>query len=161
MSAETTPGTGSTLAIGTTVAATDQTGFEADTYELVGQIGEIGEFGDSRGESSFAPLETGRVTRNRGTKDGGVMTVTCAHKASGDDGQDAMKAAFEAAQGADEFNFRVQLDDQITLSTGNPTTWYFRAKVMSRRRQNIANDNDVMWQYGLAINSAIVEVAAS
>jgi hypothetical protein len=158
---ETISGEGALLSIGTTGAGTNQTEFEADTYDVVGQIGEIGEFGVQRGEAAFTALNDGLTRRARGSKDVGLLALTVAHKPGGEAGQNALKAAFEAAQGADEFNFRVTLNDQITPSTGNPTTLYFRAKVMSRRIQNIGTDNTVTWQIQLAINTIPIEVAAA
>lgn len=154
-------GSGVTLAIGTTVAATTQAEFEADTYAVAGLVEEIGEFGDQRNSVQFLSLADSRVQKARGAADAGDATVTYAHE-TGDGGQDALKTAFETASAAaDEFNFRVEFNDQITPSTGNPTTFYFRAKIMGRRVQSITADGVVKVQATLAINSPVLEIAAT
>lgn len=151
-------GTGVTLAIGTTAAATNQAQFEADTYTEVGDVEEIQEFGDARNPVTFAALADGRVRKARGTADAGDVTIIYAHQ-TGDGGQDAIKTAFEVtSQAADEFNFRIQLNDSEGVS---PTTFYFRAKVMSRRVQAITNDGVIRVAAMLSINSAVIEVAAA
>lgn len=153
-------GTGCTIAIGTTLAAPNgtQAEYEADSYTTLGQVESIGDFGDQRNSVQFTGLSDGRVQKARGAADAGNSVVSYAHQTA-DGGQDALKAAFEAtSQATDEFNFRVLLNDQISTS---PTKFYFRAKVMQRRVQEIKNDGIVMVQAELAINSAVLEVAAA
>lgn len=154
-------GTGATISIGTTASAETQSQFEADTYQEVGDVEEIGEFGDQRASVQFAALKDGRVRKGRGTADAGEVPLRYAHRTA-DVGQDAIKAAYEAeSHAADEFNFKVMLNDQITPSTGNPTTFYFRAKVMGRRVQSVSNDGVVRAVATLAINSPVIEVDAT
>lgn len=154
-------GSGCKLYIGTTQAASNQTEFESDTYTEVGEISEIGAFGDTRNVVTFATLADGRMQKARGVADAGNAVITYAH-ATGDQGQDALKAAYDVtSQAADEFNFKVELNDQITPSTGNPTTIYFRAKVTGRQVQSITSDGVVTVQATLAINSAVLEVEAA
>src|SRR5690606_17681320 len=149
-------GTGCTIAIGTTQAATSAQEFAMDDYTEVGEVSEIGEFGDQRNIVTFTSLADGRVRKARGTADAGDVPVTYAFD-GGDEGQDALKTAFEElSQSADEFNFRVQLSDGLIT----PTTFYFRARVSSRRVQSITNDGIVTVQAMLAINSPVVEVSA-
>ena len=149
-------GTGCTIAIGTTQAAVTAQQFAMDDYTEVGEVSEIGEFGDQRNIVTFTSLADGRVRKARGTADAGDVPVTYAFD-GGDEGQDALKTAFEElSQSADEFNFRVQLSDGLIT----PTTFYFRARVSSRRVQSITNDGIVTVQAMLAINSPVVEVAA-
>ena len=149
-------GTGCTISIGTTAAATSAEEFAQDDYTEVGEVSEIGEFGDQRNIVTFTSLADGRVRKARGTADAGDVPVTYAFD-GGDEGQDALKTAFEElSQSADEFNFRVQLSDGLIT----PTTFYFRARVSSRRVQSITNDGIVTVQAMLAINSPVVEVAA-
>lgn len=153
-------GTGCTLAIGTVLAAPNglQAEYEADSYTNVGTIEELGEFGDQRSSVTFAPLDVGRMLKARGIADAGDMTVIYAHSTA-DSGQDAIKTAYEAvSQSLDEFNFRIQLNDSLG---SNPTTFYFRAKIMTRRVQSISNDAVVKVQAVLGINSGVLEVAAS
>jgi hypothetical protein len=153
-------GTGCTLAIGTTLAVPNgtQAQYEADTYTNVGEIEEIGEFGDERSVVEFAALGDGRMQKARGVANAGDATVTYAHKTA-DAGQDAVKTAFEAtSQSADEFNFRVLLNDQIST---NPTKFYWRARITGRRVLAITNDGVVKVRATLAINTTVLEVAAT
>lgn len=153
-------GTGCTIAIGTVLAAPNgtQAEYEADSYTAAGDVESIGRFGDKRAPVTFAALEDGRLRKARGTADAGDMEVVYAHKTA-DSGQDAITAAFAAtSQATDEFNFRVQLNDQISTS---PTKFYFRARVLGNEMLEITNDGVVRRSVTLAINTAVLEVAAA
>lgn len=156
-------GSGVTLAIGTTAAIDFDSGtqgdFEADAYEVVGEVSEVGEFGDERTVVEFISLADGRVRKARGSANAGDAVVTYAYD-SNDQGQDDLKSAFEeASQAADEFNFRVQFND--APESGTPTTFYFRARITSLRVQSVTPDGVITRQATLAINSPILEVAAA
>jgi hypothetical protein len=153
-------GTGSTIAIGTVLATPNgtQAEYEADSYTNIGDIENIGPFGDERSIVRFTSLADGRVQKARGVADAGDQTISYAHK-TGDAGQVALLAAFAVtSQAADEFNFRVQLNDAITT---NKTTRYYRARVASQRVREITNDGAVIVEAILAISTAVLEVAAS
>jgi hypothetical protein len=151
-------GSGVTLAIGS--AAQTSPEYVGDTYKEVGEVSEIGEFGDERTVVEFIALSDGRVRKARGSANAGDSVVTYAYDSS-DDGQDDLKDAFEEqSQAADEFNFRIQFND----AAGSPllkTTFYFRARITSRRVQSITNDAVVTVQATLAINSPILETRAA
>lgn len=152
--------TGSTIAIGTTLATTNgtQAEYEADSYTTIGEIESIGEFGDQRNAVTFASLGDGRMQKARGIADAGDTVIVYAHK-TGDAGQAALVAGYQAtSQATDEFNFRVQLNDQIST---NPTKFYYRARVLSDRVLELTNDGVVRKQVTLAINTAVLEVAAA
>lgn len=153
-------GTGCTIAIGTTLSVPNgaQSEYEADSYTSVGDVESIGEFGDARNSVTFAALSDGRMRKARGTADAGDSVVTYAHLTA-DSGQDAIASAYAAtSQSTDEFNFRVRLNDQISTS---PTTFYFRARVMSHKVLEITNDGVVRKSATLGINTAVLEVAAA
>lgn len=151
-------GSGVTLGIGTTTAADTESEFDADSYVDVGEVSEIGEFGDERQVVEFIALADGRVKKARGSANAGDAVIVYAFDGS-DGGQDDIKDAFEvSSQTADEFNFRIVFNDSGGV---NGTTFYFRAKVTSRRVQSISNDNTITVQATLAINSAIIEKAAA
>lgn len=153
-------GTGCSIAIGTTLSTSGgtQSEYEADTYVTLGNVESIGQFGDLRESVQFASLADGRRQKARGIADAGDSVVTYAHT-SGDAGHTALKAAFAAtSQATDEFNFRVQFNDQISTS---PTKFYFRARVMGVPVQEVRNDGVVMVQTTLAINTAVLEVDAA
>lgn len=156
-------GSGVTLSIGTTQAVDFDSGtqgdFEGDSYTEVGEVSEIGEFGDERTVVEFISLADGRVRKARGSANAGDAVITYAYDST-DTGQDALKSAFEeTSQAADEFNFRVRFND--APESGTPSTFYWRARITSRRVQSITNDGVVTVQATLAINSPIVEVAAA
>jgi len=146
----------STIAIGTTAAATDITGFQADTYIEVGEVEDLGEFGDQAEEVTFTALANRRTRKFKGSFNAGTLTVVCGSDGV-DVGQDAMIAAFASD---DDYNFRVTLNDAITVS-GTPTVLYCRGKVMSKQR-NVGQVNNIVRQtFAVGINSEILEVAAT
>ncbi len=152
--------TGATLAIGTVLATPNgtQAEYEADSYTAIGDLAEVPEFGDQRSAVKFTALSDGRTRTARGVADAGETEITYAHLTA-DAGQEALKAAFAAtSQATDEFNFRVQFADTITTS---PTTLYFRARVLSAPRyKGLTPDGVIISGALLAINTAILEVAA-
>ena len=153
-------GSGCSIAIGTVLATTNgtQTEYEADSYVSVSEEATIGPFGDVRQSVEFISLENSRVQKARGSANAGDQEITFAHK-TGDAGQAAMKAAFAVtSQTADEFNFRVQFNDQIST---NPTKFYFRARVMSYQVQEISPNTPLLVKAMLGINTAILEVSAA
>lgn len=146
----------STLAIGTTTQANNQTDYEADSYTNVGEVEDLGEFGDTAEEVTFTALADRRVRKFKGSFDAGTLTVTCGND-SGDAGQDAMLAAFASD---DDYNFRVQLND-TPVGGSTPTTLYFSGKVMSKPK-NVGNVSNVVRQmFTVGINSEILEVPAA
>lgn len=151
-------GSGVDISIGTTAAASNATQFAADTYTVIGEVSESGEFGDVRQIVPFISLADGRVRKARGSKDGGEWQLTVAFDGS-DAGQIAVKNAFAVvSQTADEYNWRVRLNDSGGI---NPTTFYFRGKVVSRPMQGISADNIITMAFTIAITSDQVEVAAA
>jgi len=146
----------STIAIGTTLAASTKSEYEADTYSEVGEVEDLGEFGDEAEEITFTALNDRRTRKFKGSFNAGTITCVSGFDSS-DAGQDAMISAFAED---DDYNFRVQLNDKIT-SGGTPTTLYFRGKVMSKQK-NVGNVSNVVRQtFAIGINSEILEVAAT
>lgn len=144
-------GTGVTFAIGTTAPASTAQSFGQDTYKVVGEVSDTGEFGPSRNIVQFASLADGRTRKARGVEDLGDLTVTYADDAS-DEGQEEMEDAYMVqSQAADEFNFRIQLNDAAGPGL-DPTTIYLRAKVAGLVIQSITNDGVIMRQATLAVN---------
>lgn len=153
-------GTGSSIAIGTTLSTSGGTlaEYQADTYTTIGNTESIGAFGDERTSVQFASLADSRMQKARGIANAGDQTIIFADT-TGDAGQAALEAAYEAtSQSTDEFNFRVQLNDSLG---SNPTTYYYRARVPTLQVQDITNDGVVMVRAVLAINTAILKQDAS
>lgn len=144
------------LYIGTTQEAETLADFEGDSYIEVGEVEDAGEVGDESEQITFTALKDGRTRKLKGPRDAGTMAIVC-----GDDTSDEGQAALDAAeQTIYDYNIKLTLNDALTLS-GTPTAIYFRAKVMSRRR-NIGNVSNVVRKaFNLGINSAIIEVPAT
>ncbi len=149
-------GSGAKLAIGTTAAATTLAEFEADTYVEVGEIEDLGEFGDESEEVTFTSLGDGRVRKLKGPRNAGTMAVV-----AGQDSSDAGQAAMIAAEAEVlDFNFRVTLNDQLTIA-GTPSIHYFRGKVMSKRIQVGQANNVVRRTFNVGLNTEITEDPAT
>ncbi len=146
----------STVYIGTTGAATTQNDFETDSYTEVGEVEDLGEFGDTAEEVTFTALKDRRTRKFKGSFNAGTLTIVCGADPS-DAGQDALRSAFASDF---DYNFKVMLNDAVT-SGGVPTTLYFRGKVMSKGR-NVGQVNNVVRQtFAVGINSEILEVDAT
>lgn len=143
------PAAGSKLYVGTTAAAADQAAFEADTYTEVGEIENIGEFGDQASEVLFTAVGDRRVRKFKGSFNAGTLALTL-----GRDPANAGQADLaEALASDDDHNFKVVL--------GGGDTFYFRGKVMSYTTTIASADNVVRATCNIGINSAILEVAAA
>jgi hypothetical protein len=143
---------GSKVYIGTTASASTLTQFEADTYILVGEVENLGEFGDQSSEVTFAAIGDGRVRRSKGARDAGTMSVVV-----GRDPNDAGQAAMEAAEATNfNYNFKVVHADAINENWSD-TIEYFRGLVMSKRTNVGTNDNVVRRTFNVGINTAIIE----
>jgi len=149
---------GCRLFIGGKTGANTEAEFKADTYVRVGEIEDLGEFGDTFSSVTFTSLEDGRVRKYKGTADAGDMTVTVGLD-NGDAGQTAVKVAHKD-RGKGDYNIKVTLNDGDPDATPvvTPTTFYFRAKVMNNTVAAGAADNVVRRNITLGINSDIFEL---
>lgn len=151
------PFVGSPLAIPNSLAQ-----FQAVSYTVIGEVSEIGEFGDERTIVPFISLNDGRTRKARGSADAGDLQVTFAYDAD-DAGQVALQAAFEvSSQTADQYPFRIRFNDG---SAGSPlglgTTHYFGGKITQFRIQSISNDNVITKVAIIGINTEVFDVAAT
>lgn len=147
---------GSQLYIGTTTAAENLSQFLTDSYTQVGEVEDLGEFGDEAELVTFASLADARMQKLKGVRDAGVMSVVCGADDS-DAGQDAMIAAEADTL---DYNIKVVLNDKQTLG-GTPSEHYFRAKIMSKRLGVGSANNVVRKTFNVAINSEIISVDAT
>lgn len=149
---------GSRLFIGSVAAATVDTKaeYEALTYVEVGEIEDLGEFGDKANEIKFTSVNDRRVRKFKGSFDAGTLPLTVGFDA-GDAGQVALVAAFASDN---DYAFKVVLNDAPQDSDGAGTHFYFRGKVMSKP-VNVGNaENVVKRKFDLGINSEILEIDA-
>jgi len=139
------------------IGGTGELGSESG-WQLVGSIEDLGEFGDVDQIISYDTLEDGRTKKLKGQADSGDMTVVVAYD-SEDTGQDNLFAAAQD-KGSVPYNIKIELNDQITPSTGNPTDFQFKAFVTSFRTQIGGANNEVRASVALAITSAITKIDA-
>lgn len=140
------------ISLGTKTPATTQTEYAADTYTLLGEVGNRGEFGDSANPVTWSSLGDGRVRKAKGVRDAGDMTVTVAFD-KGDAGQGAVIAA-EADDSIADYNLKIEFPD------GKPdaeppvpnTIAYMPVKVMSFRIGGGGNDDVVQGTITFSIN---------
>lgn len=152
-----TTGAGSKIYIGpANTSAATQTAFEALTYQEIGDVVNIGEFGITF-ESVTSDHLGDRFTKMfKGQKSGGSPTIVYDYD-SADTGQS--NAATALASDSD-YAFKVELNDAGTGSPSSPSTFYFRAKVMGNRLAEIQPNNMVRRNLVLGINADPVEVEA-
>lgn len=144
---------GSSIFIGTTTSAENLSQFLTDSYTEIGEVEDLGEFGDESEIITFASLADNRNRKLKGIRDAGTLTLVVGDDPS-DTGQDALITA-EADTLA--YNFKVVLNDAVTVS-GTPSEHYFRAFVTSKRQGVGSANNVVRRTFNLAVDTAIISV---
>jgi hypothetical protein len=126
--------------------------YEADSYVEIGEVEDGGEFGDESERIAFTALSDSRTRKFKGPRDAGDMTLVV-----GDDPTDEGQVALEAAEATPfDYNFRVELNDKISLG-GENSFHYFIGKVFTKRR-NVGNvSNVVRRNFVIGINSQITD----
>jgi hypothetical protein len=125
--------------------------FEADSYVEIGEVENLGEFGDESQAVTFASLKDGRSRKFKGTRDAGTIPLVVGHDAT-DEGQLALVAAEASPL---DYNVKVVSNDALTLG-GQGSVDYFYGKVMSKRKTHGDVNNIVRGNYAIGINSRIV-----
>lgn len=140
------------------IGGTGTLGSEASWVE-VGEIENMGEFGDQSEIVRFLSLSDGRVRKSRGTKDAGDLTVTFAYDYE-NAGQDALRTAADLTTNV-KYNFKVELNDAPSGASPKPTRFTFKA-IPQGYRINIGGANGtVTASCSLAIDTAITTQDAS
>lgn len=149
---------GCRFSLGTKIAADTQAEYEADTYVEVGEIEDLGEFGDTFSTANFTPLADGRVRKYKGTADAGDLTLVVGLD-NGDAGQAAIKVAHKDRSKGD-YNIKITLNDgnPDAVPAVLPTTFYMRGKVMNNTVAPGSADNVVRRNITIGINSDIIEI---
>jgi len=96
----------------------DDVGYAALTYELVGEVGNIGTFGGTREMPTFTPIDTGVVEPVAGSIDYGSLSGDIAHDAT-NAGQDVLRSGLDGPNAT--LKHSVKLEDPtgaILYSTG-------------------------------------------
>lgn len=147
------------VSIGTTTAKTDATGYASDTWQLIGNVTDVGEAG-SESEIITAKIVGGDgFTRKlKGSRDNGTLELTVIRD-SADPGYIALIAAEKSSFG---YNFQIELNDKPSAGASPKNSkFYFNALVMSAKNSFNDADNIITTVFSLAISGPIVEVAAS
>lgn len=148
-----TSAAGAKVYIGTTVAATNETQFAADTYVEIKHVEDLGELGDESEAINFAALGDARVRKLKGARDAGTLVLVVGRDPL-DSGQLALKAAEKTSF---DFNFKIVANDAPDADHTN-STYYFRGLVMSARDNYGQQNNVVRTTFNVGINSAVLEV---
>lgn len=144
---------GSKIYIGTT--ASNPTG---DSYVEVAEVTNIGEFGRVYNEINFTSLSDRNVRKYKGSRNDGNITLALGRSAS-DAGQAAAALALDSDQ---DYNFKITLNDDTDVTGSVPTTFVFKAKVMSYVTNVAGPDNVVTATISLGIKSgSITETPAT
>lgn len=133
--------------------------YEAITWVGIGEVEDLGEFGDTFSSVTFTALADGRVRKYKGTADAGDLTLAIGFDNS-DTGQLAVKAA-HADRSKGDYPFKITLNDGDPDATPDPilpTTFYLRGKVMNNTTAAGQADNVVRRNVTIGINSDILEV---
>ncbi len=151
---------GCRFSLGGKTGADTEADYKKDTYVEVGEIEDLGEFGDTFSSVTFTSLKDGRVRKYKGTADAGDLTLTVGLD-NGDVGQKAIKVAHKDRTKGD-YNIKITLNDGDPSATPAvlPTTFYMRGKVMNNTVAPGAADNVVRRNITIGINSDIIEINA-
>lgn len=144
---------GSKVYIGTTAS-----NGATDSYTEVASITNVPQFGRVYSEIKFSSLGDRNVLKFKGQRDDGTIAIDL-----GRDMSDAGQAAAVVALDSDlDYNFKITLNDASGVSGSTPTTFRFKAKVMSYETIPGNATSVVMAKLSLGIKSgSIVEIAAS
>ncbi len=147
---------GTKIFIGPAVTDTTDTAaeFAALPWVEIGLVENLGEFGDQSAAVSGAVLGDGRTRKAKGARDAGDLSIVCF------DGPDDLgqQAAVAAEATNNNFAFKVVYPNKLN-PTGTDGIDYFRALVMSKRKNVGTNDNIMRRTFQVGINSKIIEVA--
>jgi hypothetical protein len=151
---------GCRFSLGGKTGADTEADYTKDIYVEVGEIEDLGEFGDTFSSVAFKSLRDGRVRKYKGTADAGDLTLVVGLD-NGDPGQRAVKRAHkDRAKG--DYNLKITLNDgdPDAAPAVLPTTFYMRGKVMNNTVAPGAADNVVRRNITIGINSDILEIEA-
>jgi len=119
----------------------------ASTYVEIGEIENIGDYGDEIGDVNFSGVRDGRTRHLKGLADAGSMDLTI-----GFDKSDVGQIKLVAAQ-----KDRSRFDYPIKIVYLDGVTDYFAGKVMSVKKQPGGAEDIVKRSTSIGINSEIYE----
>ena len=125
----------------------DATGFEALTFDLIGEVTDLGEFGREYSLVTHNPLGDRQTVKRKGSYNDGSISMTVA-RTPDDAGQTTLQAALDSD---DNYSFNVTLQDGTEL--------YFSAQVMSYTANVGTVDQITTASVTIEITDEIIEVA--
>lgn len=144
-----------------TSTASDQSGFEAETYLEVEQTESIGEFGDSTTPVQFIGLGDSRVQKIKGSQDAGTLNVIMAFNEAADGspqtGQWQMLQASNDTT-SNSYAFKIEFNDLTSASPSRDTTFYFLGQVGTFVHSVAGADEILRVSSEVRINSAIIKL---
>lgn len=143
-------GSGAIVSIGGTTRYTTVSAYEGETWQAIGDVSEIGQFGSSANIIPYQVLGDGYVQKSKGVRDNGDLALKVGYNGL-DQGQIDLAAA-EATNFL--YNFKVELPD---TADGNdtPTIEYFAAIVASASYDAVGNESIIEKVYSLGISGAL------
>lgn len=136
--------------------AATQSAFEGETYVEVGEIVSIGDFGSNFNAITFTALGDRIVRKFKGSEDPGTIQLELG-KDGANTGQDQLNTALASD---DDFAIKITLNDEGSGSPSNPTTFFFRGKVMSFVNQIGNVDTIVGATCSIGITTRPIEIDA-
>lgn len=145
---------GTKFSIGTTAAT-----FASDTFTVVGEIVNIGEFGKEYQEITHQPVGSRATQKFKGSYNNGTITLQLGADLA-DAGQTALKTALDSDS---DYNVRVELNNALTSGAGphHGTQYDFKGKIMSYKVNAGGANNVVGATVVVAISGDITVTAAA
>ena len=148
MASEAFTSAGTTIGISTGEPSTyDDTGFAALTFETIGEVTDLGEFGREYSLVTHNPLGSRQTVKRKGSFNDGSISMTVARVPS-DSGQTELINALDSD---DNYSFNVTLQDGTEL--------YFIGQVMSYTANVGSVDQITSASITIEITDEIVEVS--
>ena len=129
-------------------ASYDATGFEALTFDTIGEVTDLGEFGREYSLVTHNPLGDRQTVKRKGSYNDGSISMTVA-RTPDDAGQTILQTALDSDE---NFSFNVTLQDGTEL--------YFQAQVLSYTTNVGTVDQITTASVTIEITDEIIEVAA-
>lgn len=134
----------------------DAADYAALTWIEVGEVEDMGEFGDESSDVTFSSIGDGRTRHLKGVRDAGTLSLVC-----GRDPLDAGQVALKAAEKT-KFSYPIKIEAADAPSADySDSVYYFGAKIMSARDNYGTVDNVVRSTFQLGIDTEIIEVVSA
>lgn len=145
-------GTGIFIGPITAIAPANAAAYGALAYTEIGEVENLGEFGDAASVITFNGLKRGRTLKRKGVKDAGDLPLVVGY-----DPFDAGQLALIAAEATRfSYAFKVVLEDSLDVNDTD-STFYFLALVLGKRL-NVGDVSAITKRaFTLGITSEVLE----